>query len=78
MEYAQGLVRKLQTLGLVAFIQDTKTMKDPLHMVRVGPYGTRPEAERQAAQLHQNEGMPTLVVPVAAPPSPAPPSRKKP
>jgi cell division septation protein DedD len=78
MEYAQGLVKKLQTLGLAAFIQDTKTMKDPLHMVRVGPYASRAEAERQAVQLRQNEGMPTLVVPVAAPSPPAAPLRKKP
>ena len=82
IEYAHGMVKKLQNLGLEAFIQDTKSTKEPLHMVRVGPFATRAEAERQAGQLTQNEGMPTLVVPVASPrpvtPSlPAPPRKKK-
>jgi len=67
LEYAQSMMRKMQGLGLTVFIQDTKSTKEPLHMVRIGPFTTRGEAERQAEQLHQNEGIPTMVVAQSAP-----------
>jgi cell division septation protein DedD len=67
LEYAQNMVRKMQSLGLTAFLQDTTALKEPLHMVRIGPFATRAEAEHQAEQLHQNEGMPALVVAGTAP-----------
>jgi cell division septation protein DedD len=82
IEYAQGMVRKLQNLGLKAFMQESKSGKEKLHLVRVGNFATRAEAERQASQLNQNEAMPTLVVSVPANTHPAIPIpkvlRKKP
>ncbi|NTV51736.1 MAG: hypothetical protein HGA76_01795 [Candidatus Firestonebacteria bacterium] len=84
MDYAQALVKKLRKLGLSAFILDTTPAgKAPLHLVRVGPFTARSEAQRQGTQLNQNEGITALVVSVPAPPhsavpDPTSPQRKKP
>lgn len=52
-QQAQGLVTRLQRAGHKAFISDAEVDGQARYRVRVGPFGSRSEAQRQATSIEK-------------------------
>ena len=59
---ANSLANKLKKVGYSAFVEPVQTSRGTLWRVRVGGYGTRPEADAARAKL-KGEGYNGIVAP---------------
>ena len=59
---ANALANKLKKIGYAAYVQPVETSRGTLWRVRVGGYGSRPEADAARARL-KGEGYNGIVAP---------------
>ena len=63
---ANALANKLKKVGYAAYVEPVETSRGTLWRVRVGGYGSRPDADAARARL-TSEGYTGIVAPVKGP-----------